>query len=335
MLLIDSLYINNSGGKVLLDYLIEELEKTGIPILYLLDERIKNNHPTIKPENKVYYLKGNLFLRHLFYLKHRKEISKVLCFANLPPTLKLKAEILTYFHQPLFIRLPNSAGWKLKLIIAIKSNILKLIVKNTNKWAVQSVNVQNKLSAKFNIFKDDILILPFYPPMVTLVAIPQKINSFIYVSNGSAHKNHANLLKAFSSFYKLHQIGELHLTISSSFIELSALIESYIKDGIPIVNHGNIERSELTELYHGSEFSIYPSLTESLGLGIIEALECGCKIIGADRPYMHAVCEPSVIFDPLSVESIIQSIEKAVFTDCQPSKQKVFNEIDSLINLLK
>jgi hypothetical protein len=44
MILIDALYINNSGGKVLLDYLIEELEKTDKEVFYLLDERIQKKN---------------------------------------------------------------------------------------------------------------------------------------------------------------------------------------------------------------------------------------------------------------------------------------------------
>lgn len=32
MILFDSLYINNSGGKVLLDYLVEELENSGLNV---------------------------------------------------------------------------------------------------------------------------------------------------------------------------------------------------------------------------------------------------------------------------------------------------------------
>ena len=39
MILIDALYINNGGGKVLLDYLVEHLEVTNLPIYYLLDKQ--------------------------------------------------------------------------------------------------------------------------------------------------------------------------------------------------------------------------------------------------------------------------------------------------------
>jgi glycosyltransferase involved in cell wall biosynthesis len=87
-------------------------------------------------------------------------------------------------------------------------------------------------------------------------------------------------------------------------------------------------------LYRSSEFIIYPSLSESFGLGILEALENGCKVIGADLQYIHAVCKPSLVFDPESEESITEAFEKAIQTDLPPSEQKVFNEIDKLIQLI-
>ena len=53
MLLIDAIYINTGGGKILLDYLIEELEKTDKQIFYLLDKRIEKGKYIIKPSNSI------------------------------------------------------------------------------------------------------------------------------------------------------------------------------------------------------------------------------------------------------------------------------------------
>ena len=41
MILIDALHINNSGGKILLDYLIKSIEKSNIEVFYLLDDIVK------------------------------------------------------------------------------------------------------------------------------------------------------------------------------------------------------------------------------------------------------------------------------------------------------
>ena len=93
MILVDALYINSGGGKVLLDYLIQELEKTDKKIYYLLDNRIKDNIQQIKDTNKVLYLPASFNKRHLFYKENKNLFSTVLCFGNLPPNIRLKAKV--------------------------------------------------------------------------------------------------------------------------------------------------------------------------------------------------------------------------------------------------
>ena len=58
MILVDAIYINNSGGKILLDYLIINLEKSNTKILYLLDTRVINKIPSIMSSNDVIFLKN-------------------------------------------------------------------------------------------------------------------------------------------------------------------------------------------------------------------------------------------------------------------------------------
>ncbi len=93
MILIDALYINNGGGKVLLDYLISSLENQNKKVFYLLDKRVENCIPKISNKNKVLFLKASLYARRNFYITHRTHFSTVLCFGNLPPNIKLTAKI--------------------------------------------------------------------------------------------------------------------------------------------------------------------------------------------------------------------------------------------------
>ena len=165
--------------------------------------------------------------------------------------------------------------------------------------------------------------------------INREKNSFVYVSNGSLHKNHQRLIEGFVKFYQKYQIGKLYLTIGNEFLTLLSLISFYQEKGFPIVNVGFLNRLELEKLYKKSEFLIFPSLTESFGLGLLEAMDNGCKIIGADLPYTHTVCKPSLIFDPYSIESITNSFYLASTTNIKLTEQLVFNEIKNLIKLLK
>lgn len=335
MILLDALYVNSGGGKVLLDYLIECLEASGLNIFYLLDNRIIGNHPIIK-SNKIEYLATSIFKRRNFYKRHEYDFDRVLCFGNLPPNIRLKAEVFTYFQQLLFLKYPDDLTSRQKFFLTLKTLVLKNFVPNTDYWLVQSEQTKKKLASRFKINDEDsIKIIPFYPPSTSNNPIFRNKNSFIYVSSGEAHKNHKRLLEAFTAFYDHYKTGSLYLTIDEKYSSICNLINSYIIKGYPIINYGNVAHKSLSDLYKSAEFSIYPSLAESFGLGIVEAIENGCKIIGADRPYMHAVCKPSVLFNPESIEDMVGAFKSATFNNLQGSKLLVANEVTALMNLFK
>ncbi len=68
---------------------------------------------------------------------------------------------------------------------------------------------------------------------------------------------------------------------------------------------------------------------------MIEAIECGCKIIGADLPYTYEVCEPSLVFNPLENESILKAFENSLNDNFKPTVPIINKNINLLINLLK
>jgi glycosyltransferase involved in cell wall biosynthesis len=334
MILVDAIYINNSGGKILLDYLIEILEGSSLNICYLLDERIKGNHPKIT-NNKLVYLKAGLLRRHHFYRKNRGTFTKILCFGNLPPTLRLEGRVFTYFHQKLFLEVLEETPMKQKMIFYIKSFIFQYFRKNTDFWIVQTQAMKEIFLKKtIQIKSESVLVIPFYPPLKSTVQ--QKSTAvFVYVSSGNLHKNHFNLIRGFQLFFDREKKGELHLTIGDEFTELIDCISKMNEQGYPVINHGFVSRDLIAPIYAKANFAIYPSLSESFGLGIIEAIENHCEVVGADLPYIYAVCNPSLVFDPLNVEDIANVFKRAVEEKIPHTEQLVFNEIDQLIALLK
>lgn len=334
MILIDALYINNSGGKVLLDYLIEELEKTDKEVFYLLDERIQKEKLQLK-KNKVIYLKASLIKRRNFYKENKNKFSSILCFGNLPPNIRTSAKVYTYFHQLLFLDLPKEMSFISKKIYYIKTRFLNAFKKNTDYWLVQTELVKEKLSTKYGINESNILVIPFYPPFTSEVKTNiRKEHQYIYVSNVSKHKNHLRLIEAFTKFYDQHKKGKLILTIPDDATEILNSINVKVNQGYPVENIGFVDRNYLRQLYMESEYHIFPSLTESFGLGLVEAIENGCKIIGADLPYTYAVCKPSLIFNPLEVDSITEALSLSLQKNTINSESKVKNEINTLISLL-
>lgn len=334
MVLIDALYINDGGGKVLLDYLIKKLEETDRKIYYLLDNRIRNNIPEIKKTNTVQFLKASLLNRHIFYNKNKNSFTSVLCFGNLPPNIRINASVYTYFHQLLFLKLTGDLTIKQKILYWLKIKVLNFFKKNTDFWIVQTDLVKKLFLKKYSVLQSKILLFPFYEELPETQSLIRKPNSYVYISNATPHKNHKLLIEAFEQFYLNHKTGELYLTVSEDYKEIYNLIIEKQKLNIPIINLGYINRLEIGQIYQQSEFMVFPSLTESFGLPLIEAIEKGCKIIASDLPYTYAVCEPSIVFNPLNENEIINSLSLSQKINVKPSFSKVKNEINQLLELL-
>ena len=161
MILVDALYINNSGGKVLLDYLIEELEVSGLHVFYLLDNRVSSSAYNVKQGN-IIYLKASLINRFNFYRENKDKFTKVFCFGNLPPLHKLNIPVYTYFHQKLFIDEPKELPLKQKIVFKVKVFIFRQLMRNTRYWIVQTEAVKKDfLNAFAKIDNEQVLVIPF------------------------------------------------------------------------------------------------------------------------------------------------------------------------------
>ena len=335
MLLIDSVFINNGGGLVLLRYLVEYFESECQNVFYLFDERTQVHFKNI-PDVRKKFIANSLIERHFFYQKHKDNFKKVICFGNLPPTVRLKAKVLVYFHQLLFLNIPKEFSLKNKFIYVIKQNILNVIKSNTDIWLVQSESIKFEFSKKYlGGETEKVIKLPFYPKLNFSISNVNRIKySFLYVSNSSSHKNHYRLIESFCLAYDEVHKGILTLTVPSADLNLCAFIQKKIDFGYPIKNVGFIDREKLTELYLSHEYFIFPSLAESFGLGLAEAIDGNCKIIASDLSYTYEVCEPSLVFNPISIDSIQSAIVTAIQNELPCAKKLIENDLSKIMQLL-
>lgn len=333
MLLVDAIYINNGGGKVLLDYLIDSFEKTGLEVFYLLDERIKNQPYAIKESNRVSYMSSSFMQRIKFYRNNRDKFQKIFILGNIPPPIKTNATVYTYFHNSIYIDVPNDFSWVEKIKYKLKVAIIKYTSKNTNFWFVQSKTMEDQFVEKFSQ-KEKISIVPFYPEYSINKSFERECVRFLYVSNAQSNKNHIRLIDAFCNAYDKAKVGRLVVTVNQDYPHILQRIEQAQKENYPIDNIGFVDKNDLIEQYQKAQYIIFPSLAESFGLGIIEGISMGCKVIGADLPYTYAVCTPSLVFNPLMINSIEEAILKALEIELPFSSSKTKNEIDKLVKLL-
>ena len=332
MILLDSLYINNSGGLRLLEYLIDELQGRNVKFHLIADSRCKGLFDSLP---SVEYYDASLKIRKKKYSQDLTNYSAVLCFGNIPPLKKLSIPVYTYFHNINLLTLAETHSLKVKAVSWLKREVFKHYKKNTDYWLVQTSNTANELCQHFDESKDRVKLMPFYelPEGVSEIAKQPHGDDYVFVAVSAPGKGHEELLDAWRLLHKNGINKRLHLTVQSDSI-LSERVKEVQKEGVNVINHGVIPFNEVFDLYKQSKAIIYPSHNESLGLGIVEAITAGCDVIGSDLPFLHSICKPSQVFDPFSAESIAEAVMKYEQGGTQKSELTIYNHIDELIELL-
>lgn len=330
VLLIDALYINAGGGLNLLEYLIESLIDRKIDFCLLQDNRcgkLKNNDKI----STVYRLNASLLNRYVFYRKHRNEFLAVLCFANIPSPIKLSCPVYTYVHNANLLKIPKELSLSRKILTCCKRLVIRALASNTDFWVVQTENMFNLLRRFFQN-SENIYILPFYKSM-PFIENESKRNDYILVGNYTGTRGHEELIEAWRVLYNKGITPKLHLTVDNPLF--NSKIEEAKNLGLTIINHGLIPFAEISELYHKCKATVYPSINESLGLGLIEAMESGCDVIAPDLPYVWSVCHPSELFDIHDIDSMVDAVIRYESGTSKKSILTIENKIEELIDLLK
>lgn len=326
MILVDSIFVNYGGAMSLLGYLIEKLQDNGIDFFLLADLRCKNSFDNL---DRLEYMEADLSERKKFYINHKNDFSSVFCFGNVPPPIRLKVPVYTYFHNINMLTLSDCRNLKQKVKFWLKRTFIKYKKNNTDKWFVQTSNTADELIKHLGVKKDIVKLYPFYK-LPKFEKVKSSRLDYIFVGEYSGSKGHAELLEAWKLLHRKGIDLTLHLTVSvgSEFIhELTTAIE----EGINIINHGYINKDELAALYMKCKATIYPSYNESFGLGLVEAMEAGCDVLASDRPFVYSICQPSEIFEPLHPETIAEAVMRYETGNNQKTVLKVKDTINDMI----
>ena len=334
-ILIDCCYLNSPGGKTILFDIIDKLQINDSNDLFviLIDSRSKNLKKTF---NKIRFeiISNDEYSRALFYKKNNQSFYKVLCLSNVPPPIYLKINVYIYFHNNILLSTKNlDLDLKTRLIFYIKKKYILWINNKKYKWLVQSDLMKKKLSDKFKISLEKIKVYPIFENLRNNNL--NKSDSFIYPTTISKHKNNLRLLKAFVQ--SANQIPNLsfNLKITISNTPETDQIMLNASKNLTVDFLGSISRENAIDEISKSKFLIFPSLTESFGLPLIEGCQLGCYVICSDLPYVHEIIRPSLTFDPYSVQNISKLINQSlqdknlIFTEMkiESATQLILNEI--------
>ena len=136
------------------------------------------------------------------------------------------------------------------------------------------------------------------------------------VSTYAVQKNFETLINALPYLIRQGIKLKLILTISredtSDKVEYDLLMQR-IKDlGLEefVILIGYVPYEKLAMVYRAADIFIFPSLTESFGHPLVEAIASGLPIISADVPYAREVCQDTALyFDVFNEKDLAEKLE--------------------------
>lgn len=336
-ILIDSVYINNYGGLEILKIIIAELQNSNCKLSVLLDARNQKNFNLLNEINcKSFFCWPSESKRKRFY-KNSDKYDVVFCISNIPPPFIIKhAQIFIFFHN---INIINNKikfnGWMGYIRNFLKSKYIHYLNRKNYHWVVQT-GLMKTIMSNFLRKKNIISVCPLYNDVDKHV-IKRKIpNSFFYPSSIVKHKNHIKLHKALVNAAKSLSdctYINFYVTLSKNDFNNSVYNTIELPNNLNIINLGILSKSRINEIYSQVKYLIYPSLSESFGLPLIEAVFFECKVIASDLPFVKEIIEPSLFFDPESILDIEKKIIFAVKNKLNQSSIKL-QKVGSLDKIL-
>lgn len=332
--LIDAIYINMGGALTVLNRLVDGCVEAGLDFVLLKDERC----PKLRSEDgvkKTVILPPSLKVRHTYYKEHRNEFHSVLCMGNVPPTIKMSCRVHTYFHNLSVLMNQKTMTHSRRIKNWLKKQTIRFYAKNTDTWIVQTWNTENLIKETLPWKGKEFFRYPIYMIPKEFCPNPDVAKTdYLFVGEYTMAKGHDELLEAWKLLHAEGIDVPLHLTCSERTLFLEHLNDS-IANGVSIVNHGFVPFSEMAGIYQRAKCIVYPSLNESLGLGIVEGLHAGCDVLTSDLPFAHAICKPSEVFDPHCPRSIADAVKRYESGQSNKSELTIHDCVGELIELLK
>jgi glycosyltransferase involved in cell wall biosynthesis len=276
------------------------------------------------------------------------------CTSNTAPIFN-DIPLITILHDIIYMEssyykiLTGSATPYQKFGNAYRKLIVPWVVKKSDKIVTVSHFEKNRIADFFGM-KDDKRLTAIYNGVsahfrpitddTELKRVKEKYHLpdqfFFFLGNTDPKKNTIGTLKAFSDFLKQSQSDYKLVMLDYDLNELEKLlIEIGNKDLIKnIVLTGYVINTDLPAIYSLCTLFLYPSLRESFGIPMLEAMGCGVPVITSNTSSMPEVAgDAAHIINPYKPEEITQGIIKilgdSVYYDtlCQKGieRNKVFS----------
>jgi glycosyltransferase involved in cell wall biosynthesis len=156
---------------------------------------------------------------------------------------------------------------------------------------VQAEHVRDNLLRHFRVPADRIHVVRpdvSWPVMSELPGSEREAGLITYVGSNRPHKSLDTLLRAFELARAQSPRLRLALTLPANVLPPQ----------IGMTGLGRLERDAVRRLLRRAQVLVMPSLAETVGLPLLEAMDLGCAVVAADLPYAREVCGAAALYFP-------------------------------------
>jgi glycosyltransferase involved in cell wall biosynthesis len=336
---INACNLHTSGGKVILNDLISATKYfKDINFTFYIDPRFKFH---VSERNNVYFKIIKKYQRALVWHLIERNIKNddiIIYLTNIPPIIKHKCMTILVQSNRFVIDKYTLKGFSLKTKIRINIERLLFYIgkKNVDYIIVQSSTMQSILG-DLGINEEKIKIIAYKDKEKLNNEKNDKTqrapNEFLYVSSDDPHKNHIKLIESWCFLSEEGLYPKLILTINVN-TKLFRWIASKIDTcNLNVEVKPNLHRNEVLNLYKSSAALIYPSLFESYGLPLVEAVRYNLPVIASELDYVRDILEPAETFDPNSAKSIYRSVKR--FLKIEVKKTEIVSPVEFINKVMK
>lgn len=341
-ILINAMTIKEGGGAVVFTRTFNEMirQDNNINWIVVIDEVLRekintNDKVTILSFSWIKKSAFHLFYWNEFFLPKLIKDMKIDCVysqINTLPFRKLRCKtFLSILNAGYFSKefsalnakynssIRNKIGWEIRKHWVFHS------IKKADTVTVPTKALGDEIAAKLKIRKKDIITIH---PGIGLaegridkkIYEPQKTWRIGYITKYGVQKNFEVLFKAASALKSHHVDFKLILTLDEKhapFQHVKRMIEQYNIAEV-IENHGESTGDQLRNIYLTLDLFVFPSLCESIGFTLIEAMHYKLPIIAANMASNRELLgEKGVFFYPHDsvalTEKIISVMENKEF----------------------
>ena len=229
--------------------------------------------------------------------------------------IRFKGKQIVLVHNPHLSTSRSSEKFKLDFFIFLRF-IFRFNIHYVDCFIMQSDVIRSDFSLSYPFIANRIKSIPMPVPewIKGIKKIPNTDNSIfrmVYPANDYLHKNHALIAKIHDTRTLSSDFIELKITLTQQeFLKLT-LLEKLNSSWILFV--GSLDNEQMKQCYLTSDALFFPSLKESYGFPLVEAMSLDLFIICADLPYARWMCgDQAIYFDPTCPHSALKAVDECL-----------------------